>query len=183
MPNPPRRLSTFLSSAYFLTVFLALFVRNTPKAHALGPKGDAFFGYSRTGSNAFYPNVGGLNGWEGALHVRMRPFLGIEGDVAHYGLGANSTVPRTTTALVGPRVTLGAAGFKVFAHGLVGGEHSANNNGISGGALTYAIGVGADVPVAPFFGWRFMLDRLSAPSQSPGSGTHARFSTGIVFRF
>jgi hypothetical protein len=183
MANPRRRLRTFLSPAFSLTFFIALFFSNVPKVHALGPKGDAFFGYSRTGSDTFYPNVGGLNGWEGALHLRMRPFVGIEGDVAHYGLGANSSVPRTTTALFGPRLTLGTAGFKVFAHGLVGGEHSSNNNGISGGALTYAIGVGADVPVAPFFGWRFMVDRFSAPTQSPGSGTHARFSAGIVFRF
>jgi hypothetical protein len=27
-------------------------------AHAAGPKGDAFVGYSRLTSDAFYPNVG-----------------------------------------------------------------------------------------------------------------------------
>ncbi len=166
---------------------LALFGLSSapPKAHALGPKGDAFFGYSRTGSNTFYPNVGGLNGWEGALQIHMRPFLGIEGDVAHYGLGANAAVPRTTTVLLGPRLTVGALGVKVFAHGLVGGEHSANgaSASISGGSVAYALGGGLDVPIAPFFGWRFAADRISAPTQSPSNGTHARFSTGIVFRF
>lgn len=63
---------------------------------------DAFFGYSRTGSDAFYPNTGGLNGWEAALHIHLHPFFGMEGDVAHYGLGTNASVPRTTTVLVGP---------------------------------------------------------------------------------
>src|SRR6266568_2541267 len=167
MPSPRRPLRTIPSFACLLFLFPTLFVSTVPRAHALGPKGDAFFGYSRTGSDTFYPNVGSLNGWEGALHLHIRPFVGIEGDVAHYGLGANSSVPRTTTALFGPRVTWGAAGVKIFGHGLVGGEHSSNNNGISGGAFTYAIGAGVDVPVAPFFGWRFSLDRLSAPNQSP----------------
>ena len=97
-----------------------LLVASAPRARALGPKGDVFFGYSRTGSNTFYPNVGGLNGWEATGHLHMRPFLGVEGDVAHYGLGADSSVPRTTTVLLGPRVTVGAARIKLFAHGSAG---------------------------------------------------------------
>ena len=178
----PRRFFPVL----YLLLFPILLITFVPGAQALGPKGDAFVGYSRTGSDTFYPNVGGLNGWEAAGHIRMRPFVGLEGDVAHYGLGADSSVPRTTTVLFGPRLTLGAAGIKIFGHGLLGGDHSANGGGptpISGGAFAYALGGGVDVPVAPFFAWRFMLDRLSAPSQSPGTGTHARFSTGVVFRF
>jgi hypothetical protein len=162
---------------------LLLTILLSPAAHALGPKGDAFFGYSRTGSDIFYPNTGGLNGWEGALHLHTGPFLGVEGDVAHYGLGANPAVPRTTTVLFGPRVTVGGLGLKAFVHGLVGGQHSANNNGISGGAFTYAIGGGVDVPVAPMLKWRFAIDRLSAPTRSSGSGTEARFSTGLALHF
>jgi hypothetical protein len=156
-----------------------------PAARALGPKGDAFLGFGRTGTDTFYPNVGGLNGWEGALHVKVKPLVGIEGDVAHYGLGASSTVPRTTTFMAGPRVTVGALGIKVFAHALAGGEHSANSSGlsISGGALTYALGGGVDVRIAPFFAWRVAGDYLSAPTQSPATGTRARVSTGLVFRF
>ena len=169
----------------FALLALIIFAVGTTRAHALGAKGDAFFGYSRTGSDTFYPNVGGLNGWEGSLQIHMRPFWGIEGDVAHYGLGANASVPRTTTVIFGPRLTVGALGVKLFAHGLVGGEHSANGGGvsISGGSIAYALGGGLDVPIAPFFGWRFGADRISAPTQSPSNGTHARFSTGVVFRF
>lgn len=148
---------------------------------------DAFFGYSRTGSDIFYPNTGGLNGWEAALHIHLHPFFGVEGDVAHYGLGANSSVPRTTTVLAGPRISLKAAGINLFVHGLVGGEHSANNSNsptpISGGAFAYDLGGGLDLPIAPFFAWRFSADRLSAPTQSPGGGNQARYNTGLVFRF
>lgn len=145
---------------------------------------DAFFGYSRTGSDAFYPHTGGLNGWEGALHIHLYPFLGVEGDVAHYGLGADSVVPRTTTYLVGPRVSVKALGINLFAHGMLGGEHSANGDGsISGGSFAYDLGGGLDLPILPFFAWRFSADRIDAPSQSPSGGDHARFNTGLVFRF
>lgn len=152
---------------------------------ALGADNDAFFGYSRLGSNAFYPNVGGLNGWEAALHIHLAPFVGVEGDVSHYGVGANAAVPRTTTVLFGPRVTVGLLGIHVFAHGLVGIAHSANSAGpsISDTNFADALGGGLDVPVLPFFAWRIAGDYLDAPSQSPPNGTHARFSTGLVFRF
>jgi hypothetical protein len=40
-----------------------------------------------------------------------------------------------------------------------------------------------DVPIAPFFAWRFSLDRITAPSEAPSGGTDARFNTGLVFRF
>lgn len=156
-----------------------------PAAQGQVPKGDVYLGYSRTGTDTFYSNVGGLNGWEGALHIKLhKPFLGIEGDVAHYGLGADSAVPRTTTVLFGPRITLGALGPKVFAHALLGGEHSANSGGagsISGGALAYALGGGLDVPIAPLFAWRVAGDYIHAVGHA--GGTPARFSTGLVFRF
>jgi hypothetical protein len=146
---------------------------------------DAYFGYSRLGSDTFYPNVGGLNGWNAAVHIHMRPFLGVEGDVGHYGLGADSTVPKTTTYLVGPRVTLKALRVAVFAHGLLGGEHSSNSSGvnINGGAFAYALGGGVDLPVVPFFAFRVGADRITAPSLSPGSGQKYRVNAGLVLRF
>lgn len=151
------------------------------------PQGDVYVGYSRTGSDTFYPNVGGLNGWEGAMHVKLHmPFVGVEGDLSHYGLGTNSTVPRTTAFIFGPRVTLGALGPKIFVHALIGGEHSANSSGptpISSTALASALGGGVDLPIAPFFAWRVAGDYLHAVGHSPAGGTPARFSTGIVVRF
>jgi hypothetical protein len=112
-----------------------------------------------------------------------KPFLGVEADVGQYGLGANSAVPRTTAVMAGPRLSAGTLGFTIFAHGLAGGEHSANNAGTSGGAFAYALGGGLDVRIAPFFAWRVAGDYLNAPTQSPATGSHSRFSTGLVFRF
>jgi hypothetical protein len=115
----------------------------------------------------------------------MKSFLGGEADVARYGLGASSTIPKTTTVMVGPRITVGALGVKVFVHGLAGVEHSANSSGlsISGSSFSYALGGGLDLRLMPFFAWRVTGDYLSAPTLSPSTGTHARFGTGIVFRF
>jgi hypothetical protein len=169
----------------FLSIgcFFALFASPSAALPA-GPKADVFLGYSRLNANTFYPNVGGLNGWTGAMHVKLKkPFLGVEADVAQFGLGASATVPKTTTVMAGPRLTVGAMGFHVFAHGLAGGEHSSSSTGISGGALVYALGGGLDVPIAPFFSWRVAGDYLSAPTQSPATGSHSRISTGLVFRF
>ena len=158
-----------------------------PPARAVSLRNhDAFIGYSRLGSDAFYPNVGGLNGWEAALHIHMKPFLGVEGDVARYGLGAAADVPKTTTVMFGPRISVRALGINLFVHGLVGAEHSANSDGsvhISHSTMAYDYGGGVDLPVLPFFAWRFSADHISAPTISPDNGTHARFNTGLVFRF
>lgn len=173
-----------LNARFLLLLSLALLF-SAAVVRAQVPKGDVYLGYSRTGNDTFYSGAGGLNGWEGALHVKLhKPFLGIEGDVSHYGLGANSAVPRTTAFIIGPRITVGALGPKVFAHALIGGEHSSNSGGsISGGALAYALGGGLDVPIAPLFAWRVAGDYIHAVGRSPAGGTPARFSTGLVFRF
>ncbi len=78
-------------------------------------------------------------------------------------MGADASVPRTTTVLFGPKVSVGPPAIKVFGHFLMGGEHSANSGGapISGGVFAYAYGAGADVPILPFFGWRVQLDHLT----------------------
>ena len=185
-----------LRSAFiFIAVNSFVFVA-APAGAASLRNHDAFFGYSRLGSNVFNPNVnrsngiypyiGGLNGWEGTLHIHLKPFLGVEGDVAHYGLGGDAFVPRTTTVMIGPRVSVKAIGVNLFVHGLLGGEHTANSDSlvhISNGAFAYALGGGVDLPILPFFAWRFSADYIGAPSVSPPGATKARFNTGLVFRF
>lgn len=163
---------------------IAALLMLAPMARALGPKGDAFFGYSRTATDTFTAGVGGLNGWEAAAQIHLHPFLGAEGDVAHYGLWADASIPRTTTFLFGPRVTVGAVGVHLFAHALVGGEHTDNSGGaIAGTSLAWALGGGIDFPIAPFFAWRVNGDYITSPTSSPSSGTPARFGTGLVLRF
>jgi hypothetical protein len=169
-------------------VLLVCGVMASPRAAKAQLNNDAFFGYSRLGSNLFEPNTPGLNGWEGDLDMHVRPFISVEGDLAHYGLGEGDSVARSTTFLFGPRVTLKAAGFRFFGHAMIGGEHSDNNppagvNSVSNTTYAYALGLGADVPIVPMFAWRFQFDRISAPTESPGNATHARFTTGAVFRF
>lgn len=153
---------------------------------------NVFLGYTRSGSDTFYANTGGLSGWDGAVfvHIRplahVRPLVGMEGDVSQFGLGASAQTPLTTTFLGGPRIVEDLAGYKVFAHGLAGGEHSANSGGaarISSTAFAYTMGVGLDVPLATLFAWRVQADRINAPSVSPSAGSNFRFSTGLVFRF
>jgi len=156
-------------------------------ASAQIPSGDAAFGYSRTGSNIFYPNTPGLNGWDATAFLKInKPFIGVEGDVSHYGLGANAAVPRTTTFLFGPQIALHAAGFKLFVHGLIGGEHSKNNvsnTPIDAEAFAYALGGGADIPFFPHLAWRLQLDHINAPSLSTANADKIRFTTGLVLRF
>jgi len=146
--------------------------------------GDVYFGYSRLGANAFHANTPGLNGWEAEGQLSLIPLLGIDADVAHYGLGAAGSLPHTTTAMIGPRLTLGAAGVHVFAHALLGGEHSTNSgNIISSTAVTVDAGAGLDLRLVPHFAWRINADYIDALGESPGGGDHYRFGTGLVFRF
>ncbi|KAA6460891.1 hypothetical protein DYQ86_11445 [Acidobacteria bacterium AB60] len=177
------RISSLLSVRSLL-LLLALAASAAAGAQSLH-NSDAYFGYSRLGSNTFYPNVGGLNGWNAAVHIHMRPFLGAEGDVAHWGLGASADIPKTTSYLFGPRVTLKALGVALFAHGLIGGEHSSSSAGvnISQSNFAYALGGGVDLPVLPFFAWRVGADRITAPNLSPANGQKYRFNTGLVLRF
>lgn len=153
---------------------------------------DVFLGYTRSGNDTFYANTGGLNGWDAALFlpikplIHVRPLVGAETDVSHFGLGASAPTPGTTTFLLGPRIVVDLAGYKVFAHALLGGEHSSNSGGplrISSTGFAYTLGVALDVPVATLFAWRLQADRINAPSESPSSGSNFRFSTGLVFRF
>lgn len=152
-------------------------------ARAAGPGGDVYLGYSHLGDSTFNPDTSGLNGWQAAAQFKFAPLVGLEADVAHYGLGASPAEPHSTTFLFGPRVTVGAAGVHVFAHGLIGAEHSNHAGGIlSSNAFTVGAGAGIDFRLAPFLAWRITGDYIDAPSRST-SGDHDRFGTGLVFRF
>lgn len=168
-----------------LIILAASLVLGPAAARALGPGGDVYFGYARSGSNNFVANTPAENGWEAAGELHILPLLGAEVDVAHYGLGAANNDPRTTTVLVGPRLTVGLAGIHLFAHGLVGAAHSYTVGGppsYSNTPLAGDLGGGADFRLLPFFAWRVVGDYITT-TDAPSNASHVRFGTGLVFRF
>ena len=69
-------LAAFLAASLFLLI---------PSSQArAADKADAYFGYSRVGANLYAPNTSGMNGWQAAAHVKLMPFVGLEGDVSRY---------------------------------------------------------------------------------------------------
>ena len=176
-------------SPLVLAIAAALLLTVVP-AHAIGPEADVSFGYSRAGANLYSPYTPGMNGWQFAAHVKPLPFVGVEGDVSHYGADAGAGTQHATLIMFGPRVTAHAAGFSVFAHGLAGNAHFTSNAvaflpETSYNALSYALGAGADVPV--FLGLKFRvtgdyLGNSKAPSSSY-SPSHYRFGVGLAYHF
>jgi hypothetical protein len=146
-------------------------------------KADVSIGYSRLGKDTFHAGAGGLNGWEGSMNVKVKRFVGIEGDVARYGMGASASTPHSTVVMFGPRVTAGTAGVHVFVHALLGGEHTSNNVGLSETGAAVSLGGGGDVRIAPFFAVRGSADWLDAPGKTPSGASRARYSVGVVCRF
>ena len=188
----PRHLLPLLTRLCLAAAITAPSARAAQSARPPAANNDVFLGYTHSGNDTFYANTGGLDGWDGAFffHIKplvpVKPLVGVESDVSQFGLGASAQTPLTSTVLLGPRVVVDLAGYRVFAHGLVGVEHSMNSGGplrISSTAFAYALGVALDVPVATLFAWRLQADRINAPSVSPSSGSNFRFSTGLVFRF
>ncbi len=161
-----------------------------PVAHARKVKADAYFGYSHVGANLYAPYTPGMNGWQFAMQVRPIPLVGVEGDVSHYGADAGAGAQHVTLVMFGPRATLHAAGFSVFAHALGGVGHLTSNvvPGFPTSSTTfssYAIGGGGDAPIFRGLKLRAMVDYLgnsNAPS-SRYSPSHYRVGVGLAYHF
>lgn len=159
-------------------------------AYAKSVKGDVYFGYSRAGANLYSPYTPGMNGWQAAAHVKPMPFLGFEADISRYGADVGAGTQHATLFMFGPRVTVHAAGFSVFAHGLAGATHFTSNAvaflpSISYNAASYAFGGGADIPLVLKLKLRVTGDYLGnedAPSSSY-SPSHYRFGVGAAWHF
>jgi hypothetical protein len=171
-----------------LAAFLLLLV---PSAQArAASKADAYFGYSRVGANLFAPNTSGMNGWQAAVHIKPIPFVGLEGDVSRYSQHPAGLSENATLVLFGPRVTVHAAGFSVFAHALGGLAHESatvtTNPATSYNAASYAVGAGADFPLFLGFKLRATGDYLGnskAPSTGSAAPGHYRFGVGVAYHF
>ena len=139
---------------YLTLICAAMVALVSPAAHARLPKGDLYLGYSRLGSNTFeYSNGDGLNGLEAAAHLKTGRFLGVEANVSHYGYGASAGIPHTTTAMIGPRLTLRLPLIRIYAHALAGAAHSSADDRLSTSEITftdtqfaYALGGGVEAP-------------------------------------
>lgn len=160
-----------------------------PMAQAKGIKADAYAGYSRAGANLYNVYTPGMNGWQVAVHVKPFPFVGAEGDYAHYSQSFRGFSQRVTLIMFGPRVTVGAAGFDVFAHGLGGVVHESNivtifpETGYH--AASYAFGGGADAPLLLGLKVRVTADYLGN-SRAPSarySPSHFRAGLGLAYYF
>jgi hypothetical protein len=173
-----------------LFALLGVLIVSVPPAQAGKVKADAYFGYSHVGANLYGPYTPGMNGWQFAVQVRPIPFVGVEGDVSHYGANAGAGAQHVTLVMFGPRVTLHAAGFSVFAHALGGIGHLSSNE-VSGfptsssNSTSYAFGGGGDVPL--FMGLKLRvtgdyLGNSNAPS-SQYSPSHYRIGVGVAYHF
>jgi hypothetical protein len=154
---------------------------------------DAYFGYSRVGADLYSANTPAMNGWQAAFHVKPIPFVGGEGDVSHYSQNVDNSSQHVTLVMFGPRGTVHAAGFSLFAHGLAGLAHqneTVTNIGSAGyDATSYALGGGGDVPLFLGFKLRVTGDYLGnskAPTAADSGGhspSHYRFGVGVAYHF
>ncbi len=175
-------LAAFLAASLFLLI---------PSSQArAADKADAYFGYSRVGANLYAPNTSGMNGWQAAAHVKLMPFVGLEGDVSRYSQSQSGFSEQVTLAMFGPRVTVHAAGFSVFAHGLAGLAHEnatvTTFPSTSYNAASYALGAGADLPIFLWLKLRVTGDYLgntNAPSAGSAAPEHYRIGAGVAFHF
>jgi len=165
--------SRWLHSVRTLVLLLLSASLISPSAKAIGPHGDVFAGFSTDGHL----------GWAAAAHVKVLPFVGIEGEVGGYDYDLPLTTPKAYTFLVGPRVTVGAFRLKLFAHALVGRVEPAGGSGSPSGAFLYGLGGGADLPVFSRLKWRVSADYLGVPGGNHVKPDTGRFSTGPVLRF
>ncbi len=177
------RILTVLLEALLFSLISAAQARAADKA-------DVYFGYSRVGANLYGPNTNGMNGWQGSFHVKAISIVGIEGDVSRYTQNPLGLSQQVTLAMVGPRVTLGAKGFSVFAHGLAGLAHESATIPFlptaTYNAASYAFGAGADMPL--FLGFKLrvagdFLGNSNAPSSGSPSPSHYRIGVGVAYHF
>ncbi len=176
-------------SIAILTVVLISLVSVGYAAHERKKSVDVGFGYSRVGANLYGPYTSGMNGWDLAMHVKPIPFFGVEGDVSRYSHSESNYSQQVLLVMGGPRVTVHAAGFSVFAHALGGLAHHTGTLTIypsnSYNAASYALGAGADLPLILGLKARVTGDYLgnSKAPDSSYSPAHYRFGLGVAYHF
>jgi opacity protein-like surface antigen len=160
-------------------VVIALALSVSAQAQGITDKVDLFGGYSfmHAGTKPSF----NTNGWEISAQYKVKPWLGVAGDIdGHYGTFEGVST-NTHNYLIGPQVSWSAR-VSPFAHVLVGGAQF-KGAGQTSTSVAYGFGFGIDTRVAPQIAWRIIqLDVIHSHAfNAPQSNT--RLSTGIVFHF
>lgn len=159
-----------------------------PAAQAQRDKADAYFGYSRVGANLYSPYTPGMNGWQFALHLRTTHFVGVEGDLSHYGANAGAGSQHVTLIMVGPRVTVHAVGLSIFAHALGGFAHVSSNAvplfpTDTYNPASYAFGAGCDLPLLRGLKLRVTGDYLGDDHEPSSQYSPSHYRAGVGFAY
>jgi hypothetical protein len=178
----------------------------TLTATAQVPGGNLYVGYSYFNFNpTFSPdNHRNFNGWDGALEVKMLPFISGVADISgSYGTVREFTVcplppipgpcpsasPNTSvhTFLFGPRVSVSVSKFRPFAEVLIGAGHASIERASTTPAHTdtsfsTAVGGGFDYKLIPLVAWRFQGDYVHTRFFNTKQDNF-RLTTGLVLRF
>jgi opacity protein-like surface antigen len=192
-------------------VLLCLLV-TTGAAAAQIPAGNVYVGYSffRADLSSNRPlapvfSNSNLNGWNGALELKMLPWIsGVADFGGNYGTArgtpaCEAIIPCPTpfdvranlhTYLFGPRASVSIGRIRPFAHALFGVSHVSAHGSGSGGvsisgsdtSFSTAIGGGLDYKLIKGIAWRFQGDYLQTRFFS-NKQNNFRFSTGIVLNF
>jgi len=165
------------------------------------PSVQVFGGYSYAPTNFSFLG-GGENGWNAALDINSRKWVGFTADFAQYfstfsfGGGIPSDSSKTYTFLFGPRVSAPlskASRVTPFGHFLIGAAHI--NDSLAGDFSTstsfaWDFGGGVDFSLSRHFSLRGEGNYLhnhfvtgDNQLQTRVADWHGRISTGVVFRF
>lgn len=152
---------------------------------ASGQKVAVFGGYQLTRLDfGTSPASGGtftLNGWNASLTGGVAPFLGLTADFS----GAYNSGSKLHTYTFGPEVRAHIAGFRPFAHALIGGGTSSGpiSNGATNGLVMF-YGGGLDIKAAPFVSVRpGQFDWMVTYWNSVTFKKNFRYSAGLVLTF
>ncbi len=192
-----------------ISILLLLSLLPATVAQAQLPGGNVYIGYSYFNLNpTFSPdNHRNFNGWDGALEVKMLPFISGVAEVSgNYGTTRVPTIcpvppsppplvcqtqsvnTRVHTFLFGPRASFSVSKFRPFAEALIGAGHAGVAAAASGGSgpsdtsFATALGGGIDYKLIPAVAWRFQGDYLRTDFFNTRQNNF-RLTTGLVLRF
>lgn len=164
------------------------------------PSVQVFGGYSYTPTNFSFLG-GGENGWNAALDINSRKWMGFTADFAQYfstfsfGGGVPNDITKTYTVLFGPRASVPlskTSRVTPFGHFLIGAAHINSSAGDFSTSTSFAwdFGGGVDFSLSRHFSLRgegnYLHNHFVTSDnqlQTRVADWHGRISTGMVFRF